>query len=319
MKLIKNVIKVTFSVVFLLSISAAVINRQAVYDWYALLDYSPSTEISNLAINAGMSTKATKVFFVYKPEILEKTSFNISCPINEETIVLGCYNGKNIYLFNVTDTSLKGIKEVTAAHEMLHAQYDRLSVKEKARVDALIDKELNKLSDSRIKANIEAYRKKDPSIVTNEAHSILGTEVSALDPELEKYYSQYFDDRNKVVKLSADYEAVFTSLKKQIENFDNQLGNLKSEIDTKENALTNQANDLISWSSRLETLKKDNKISEYNSQVYSYNAGVEEYRKNVAYVKSLIGKYNSIVEDRNNLSLQQSNLYQSIDSKSKEL
>ena len=39
-----------------------------------------------------------------------------------KTAVLGCYANREISIFNVTDQRLDGIREVTAAHEMLHAQ-----------------------------------------------------------------------------------------------------------------------------------------------------------------------------------------------------
>ena len=54
--------------------------------------------------------------------------------------MLGCYhsNQDGIFLYNVQDARLAGVQQVTAAHEMLHAAYDRLSTKDKNYVDGLL-------------------------------------------------------------------------------------------------------------------------------------------------------------------------------------
>lgn len=295
------------------------LNRQGVTDSLALLNYSPTAEIKALADSSGMSDKGRKVFYVHKPEILDSEVFNNYCTENEETIVLGCYNGVKIYIFNVKDARLEGIEEVTAAHEMLHAQYDRLGSSQKVKVNKLIEMELGKLTDERILKNIEAYRKKDPSIVINEAHSILATEVKTLSPELETYYSQYFNNRTKVVNISESYESVFTSIKNQVENYDYQLSVLKTDIENREKDLEIRANELTSWSSELDKLRSDGSISEYNSQVYSYNSSVEKYRRDVNLLKQKITEYNEIVIKRNELAMQQNELYKNIDSRVKDL
>ena len=319
MKYIKSATNALFSSVFLLTLLFAIGNRQKIYDWYVLRGYEAPYSVAQLVSNTGMSDLSRNVFYVYKPELLEKEAFNTICPIGEETIVLGCYDGRGIYIYNVTDTNLNGVKEVTAAHEMLHAQYDRLTRNERKNVDAMIVRQMALITDSRILKNIEAYRLKDPSVVLNESHSILGTEVTYLEPELEKYYSKYFSDRKKVVRLSETYEAVFTSIKDQVAKYDTQLIQMKETIDSKEATLTTVAEGLIVWAGQLESLKNNQNIAEYNSQVYSYNAKVDAYRSEVVAVKELIQAHNAIVEKRNKLSVEQNNLIQNIDSKSKSL
>lgn len=306
------------ALIFLFSV-VMLINRQAVLDRVVLLSYTPPDYIVGIADKIKITESSRTVFYANKPELLEKEAFNSTCPVSEESIVLGCFTGRKIYIYNVVDERLQGVKEVTAAHELLHAEYDRLSSSQRAKVNALIEKQLELLTDQRILKNIEAYRKKDPSVVMNEAHSILGTEVSQLLPELEDYYKKYFSDRASIVKLSDSYESVFTSLKTQVEDYDKKLTELKKIIDAKEANLAVEADNLISWSSNLDELRQKGDITNYNAQVQSYNASVENYRKHLSEVRSLIVEYNAIVEKRNQLSIQQNSLFNSINSNSKEL
>ena len=87
---------------------------------------SPSpAEISELADATGMSETGRRIFFASTPELDDADDFNTHCPVDEQ-IVLGCYTAREIYLYRVTDERLQGTNEVTAAHEMLHAAYERL-------------------------------------------------------------------------------------------------------------------------------------------------------------------------------------------------
>lgn len=316
---VKGVLKVATNFAVLSVLIVLIYNRQSVYDWYALRGYKPDQNIKQLADKSSMSSRAEKLFYVHKPSLLEKEEFNTVCPIGEETIVLGCYDGRGIYILDVKDSRLSGIEEVTAAHEMLHAAYTRLSSKEKKYVNELIENELKRLTDERILKNIDSYRKKDPSSVINEAHSIFATEVLDLSPDLEAYYSRYFINRRTVVLLSESYESVFTNLKNQVIEYDRRLAELKAIIDSKEAELTKSSEEIIKWSADLEKLKIEGKISQYNSQVDDYNASVDRYRSGVSTLRSIIAEYNSIVEKRNQLANEQGELYQSIDSRIKDL
>lgn len=316
---VKKTLNVFFSVTLLAVLVFVLFNRQRTLDWLSLLNYTPPDNIKLLADASTMSSIGRQVFYVHRPEVLNNDDFNKYCTFSEETIVLGCYNGVKIYLFDVSDPKLEGIEEVTAAHEMLHAQYDRLSTNEKKRINSLLESELTRLTDERIKRNIESYKKRDPSIVLNEAHSIFGTEVKTLSPELEDYYNKYFIDRKKIVSISESYEAVFTNIKEQVEKYDLDLQNLKTEIETRENDLEKRASELTRWSDTLEGLRNNGLVEEYNSQVYSYNSSVDKYRKDINVLKLKISEYNGIVTKRNELAMQQNNLYKSIDSKAKDL
>ena len=178
-----------------------------------------------------MNEYGKKLFYVQRPLLQNLDEFRNNCSTSEQTIVLGCYKTNvGIYIYGIEDSRLQGVKQVTAAHEMLHAAYDRLSQSEKNKVNQLTLSAFNQLTDERVKKNIESYRTRDASVVPNELHSILATEVDSLPPELEQYYKKYFIDRHKIVAFSNQYEGEFTRRESAIDAYDKQLEDTKSSI-----------------------------------------------------------------------------------------
>ena len=116
--------------------------RQNIFDWAQLRDYTPPAAIVSLAEADSMNEKAKRIFYVNHPQLTsDTTSFRQACSISEQTIVLGCYHPdqQGIFVYDVQDERLSGIEEVTSAHEMLHAAYDRLSSKDRKDVDKMLN------------------------------------------------------------------------------------------------------------------------------------------------------------------------------------
>lgn len=306
------------SLIVLVLLAVAALNRQAIYDWSRLRNYQAPTEIAKLADETAMTDKSRNIFYVNHPQVAAKETFNQSCPNNggEQTIVLGCYRPpqQGIYVFKVTDAQLTGVEQVTAAHEMLHAAYDRLSSKEKEHINMLLNDYSNQTQDQRLKDVINSYRKTEPNDVVNEMHSIFGTEVATLPAELEEYYKQYFTDRQKVVAFAAQYQGAFTSRRNQITQYDAQLLGLKKDIDAKRAELDVQASKLQGLRVQLDALRGSDTTA-YNAQVDSFNAQVATYNQLRSQTQSLISQYNSTVEKRNAIALEEQNLAQALDSR----
>ncbi len=293
-----------------------VFNRQAILDFFALRNYNPPEQIVALADDTTMQDGTRRVFYVNHPELNDKTAFRQNCPTNEHSIVLGCYVERNgIYLLDVTDERLTGIIQVTAAHEVLHAEYDRLSSAERQRIDGLTAAFLATLTDDRVKKTVEEYRAKDPSVVPNELHSILATEVKDLSTELEQYYGQYFKDRSKIVAYSERYEQTFIDLKNQVEKFDEQLNQLKIEIESNKVAIEGQNKDLEQQKNRLDNLMNSGDTDGYNNEVPAFNGQVNAYNSLINQTRGLISQYNSIVEKRNAIATAEQELVEALDSK----
>lgn len=319
MKVVKKLFGWLVTLMLILSIAFVVFRSQDIRDWWALRGYTPSVAVQKIGTETTMTDYAKHLFYVYDPQIEPSTKFNSDCTIAEASIVLGCYNGIGIFVYDVTDPRLEGVQEVTAAHEMLHAGYDRLSDNERTRIDTLTAREMAKLTDERIRTVIASYRQRDPNVVPNELHSILGTEVRSLDPELETYYKKYFTNRAAVVALSEKYEHVFTDNQTKVDRFDAELALIKSQVDVLEKDLNTRASDLTIDKAELDRLAKSNRVAEYNAKVPLYNAGVNSYNSDLNRYRSLIEEYNNKVVERNALTIEQNSLIKSLDSKAQDL
>jgi hypothetical protein len=146
---------------------------QELEDLSRLATYRPSSEITRLATSTTMTPLAKRFFYVNNPTIeAKKLSLNL-CKTSEHTIVLGCYVvRKGIFLQEVNDPRLKGVMEVTAAHEMLHVVYQRMSIFEQSQINKQLQQALSKLQNPRILKLVATYNNQDPRSVDNELQSI---------------------------------------------------------------------------------------------------------------------------------------------------
>lgn len=291
-----------------------VINRQAVVDWWRLSQYQPSTAIKQLADNDTMIGRGRDLFYTSDPQVQDGSAFNKSCKNEgEKTIVLGCYKRQEIYLYNVTDTRFAGVKEVTAAHEMLHAAYERLGGADRAKLNAMLKPIIEGMKDQRILDLIKLYNEKEPGQLYNEMHSILGTEYRTLTPELEAYYKQYFSDRGKIVGYAEAYQVLFTESQNKIEEYGKQLTIMKTQIDQNNESLKAEQAELQIENRELNRLRASD-LDAYNAAVPGYNVKVDAFNAQVEQTKALISQYNALVEAYNEQAAAQDNLYQSLDS-----
>jgi hypothetical protein len=312
---IARIVTVVVSLVVLAGSIYGITHRQEILDYLALRNYTPNQRIVQLANETAMQEQTRRVFYINHPDLNNKTQFRQNCPATEQSIVLGCYvENQGIYLLDVTDERLSGVIQVTAAHEVLHAEYDRLSRSERENVDKMTADFFKQVTNERVKRTVEQYRSKDPSIVPGELHSILGTEVRNLSPELEAYYSQYFSDRSKIVSYSENYEQTFVDLSDQVEDYDGQLQSLKETIESNRVEIEGQSSEIERQKSRLDSLLASGQTEEYNASVPAFNAEVNSYNRLLQRTKSLIAEYNEIVERRNDIATTEQELVEAINS-----
>lgn len=290
-------------------------NRYPIYDWIKLRNYNPPVAVMELAEQTTMTKYGKDLFYVNDPVISDKSNFQKLCHVTEQTIVLGCYTGNRIYIYKVDDPALNGIEQVTAAHEMLHAAYDRLSPKERRHVDEMVKAAYNRINDPTLKETYASYHKSEPGHEWNEMFAVLGTEYSNLGTELEDYYTKYFTDRAKVVNYAQKYQKVFNDLKNQVQEYDAQLALMKPEIDQRTADVEALKVQIESKKAEMDRLLSSNQKAAYNAQVDSYNAMTYQYNSQLVTLRNLINQYNSVVEQRNKISLQQQALMNSIDSR----
>lgn len=278
-----------------------ILNRDKVYDYYRGITYKPSVEMAEIRDSLKLTTEGEFVFNASQPELSERDEFNANCrPDDAETAILGCYVMENIYVYNIEDEQLKGIKELTAAHELLHAVFARMNDNEK---DAL-KSDLNKV----LKENGEILQE-DLSIYPaeerfEELYVRAGTEVKKLPDNLEKHYAKVFKDQDRVVNFYDSYIAVFRRLKAELKALEGELGELNNRIDSM-------------------TLEYETRANQYSADVDQFNACADtagcfssqwefDTRRNVLVneqvaldnmydeISGLIDEYNSKVEVYNN-------------------
>lgn len=209
-----------------------VLQRQFLRDQLRVWQYTPSPEIARIADAAGMNSKGKFYYYASQPTLDGSQHFNDECRRKEAgSAILGCYKAGKIYLYHVTDERLRGVVEVTAAHEMLHAVYERLSGAEKKQLEGLLANEEKKVTSHEFAERMAYYRRAQPGEHYNELHSIIGTEFANLSPELEAHYARYFSDRKKVVDLHQRYSSTFHELKQGSAALRGELDGLAQQID----------------------------------------------------------------------------------------
>lgn len=297
------------------------LNRQYVIDSVHFWTYKPTTEIAAITQRATFTDHGTFTFYSTQPEINASSEFNGKCGSREQnTAIIGCYVNDRIYLYDVTDARLNGIKEVTAAHEMLHAAYQRLGDEEKNKVNQLVEAEYTKLqADDALSERMAYYARTEPGERDNELHSIIGTEVASIGGELEKHYTKYFSDRSTIVKLYESYNQEFKQLKEQLDSLSAKLDSLKKEIDAGKIAYESNYNKL---ETDIAAFKQRADSGQYNSEA-AFNAdrrallaraeAVDTQRDGI---NAKADEFNELLEQYESLQLQKQDLFKSMDSNS---
>lgn len=311
----------SLAVVVLLAIVTLVVilNRQFIVDSVHYWTYEPTADIQSITTRSAFTDNGKFMFYITRPEVQEAAEFNSNCDRKEQgTAILGCYANDRIYLFNVTDERLDGIKEVTAAHEMLHAAYQRLSGDEKRRIDTLIDIEYEAMkSNPDLAERMAFYARTEPGERLNELHSIIGTEMATISPELEKHYAKYMSNRAGIVSLYSGYNTLFLQLDQYAKELSANLDKLAKQIET----------DTNKYNADIKVLNAD--ISDFNSRASSGDFPSQSafYRERTALQQrsSAVGKlrdtinanvaqYEKLRIEYNNTVTESHTLYDSIDS-----
>lgn len=229
------------------------LNRQSIVDQITVWQFQPSSDIAAISNRATLSDKGRFFFYAAQPQIENAQNFNQKCGRKEEqTAILGCFTGQYIYIYNVQNPKLDGIREVTAAHEMLHVAYDRLNSGEREKIDSLLEAEYDKLkTNADLAERMAFYERTEPGQRHNELHSIIATEIDVISSDLEAYYSSYFKDRKAITGLYAKYASVFEALKKRGDQLSAQLTQLGNTI--------------------------ENSTAAYNTSVTQLNADIEAF------------------------------------------
>lgn len=228
----RNFITIVLSLLIIVGAVWMFLNRQFVLDTFTNWSYEPSTAIKSIEARTDFTQQGKFIFYATRPEVLEQDVFNQECPRQEPgSPILGCYTSTDrIFMYNVTDEKLDGMKEVTAAHEMLHAVWHRIGQEERDRLTPILEDAYVTYGSESLKSRMEYYSRTEPEHISNELHSILGTEVSNLGAELESYYAQYFN-RETILALYSNYNNLYEELSDEADRLHETMQGLTKVID----------------------------------------------------------------------------------------
>ncbi len=280
-------------------------NRFSIYDRIVLARYKVPSLVNQLATQDTMTPISREIFYINHPTFLTKVNFSKECPNFHpaEEIILGCYypNENGIYILNVSDPTLNGIMQVTAAHEMLHGVYSRLSSSQKKTLDSLLlNFYLHDLTDQRIRDEVAIYMKTEPGSVYDEMNSTFPTECQKLTPQLETFYKKYFYNRLQVVAYEQAYQQVFLNKKNQLASYDSTLNSMNEIITQEQNQAKTMHQSLNSQLTYINSHPSDSNIF---NLVNSYNNQVNQYNNLVKTISVNINQYNQLVNQRNQISI----------------
>ena len=289
--------------------------QRQVVDWVRVWQFQPSAAVAAVANRAGLSDHGRFMFYTGEPVLADAATFNASCTSHERAgPVLGCYTGQRIYVYDIENQELDGVEEVTAAHEMLHAAYDRLSEAERERVDALIAVYVPLLADNKaFTERMNVYDSLPKAEQLNELHSVLGTEVRELSPELEAYYRQYFARRAEVTGLYAKYSGVFLRLEAESAKLAAQYNRLVASRNQLVEASNTEYQELIQAMQQFDNgPRTDAELArQLNARADAFNRRLSDVKAEVARIDAQLATIKAEIEA---IALHNQELNKSIDS-----
>ena len=284
----------------------------AFQDEFKAGDYALTGDLSSIASSLNLTSRAKLILRATHPELQEKASFNQSCNSHSQEIyVLGCYreDQDRLYVYNVNSSELPGVREVTTAHEMLHAAYHRLLFWEKLDLKDQLQSVYDHLpAGSDLRTSMQNYH---PDEFYDELHSRIGTEVKDLPAPLERYYQRYFTDRQLIVKFNEQYHNVFTELQRQtdrlkesIEAKKQSIENKTKEYQTQKQQLNEVISDFNSRATRGDFSSQSDFYTKRQSIVFridTLNREYDQLKQAIEELNSEIAKYNQSIYHNNEL------------------
>lgn len=287
-------------------------------DFIGALNYSPSDEISELSKKLELTPLGQTILNGAKPQLDDSDSFNQHCNVEVSSIsTIGCYTNRRIYVFNVTNNDLTGIKESTLSHEFLHATWAHLTFYEQYNLTTILQNVYNdEKYHAQLAEDLETY---DEQERLEEIYVRLGNEFRNLPPELEAHYAQYFSSQDKIADFFDLYHEPFDALEEEYHRLISEINNLNTEIEAKSSELSGSGDalndDIEKYNDCVEgrancgktyselAVEYDNLISrqhtfqtnldELNAMIRKYNDLVETYNQKLTAYKSLWGDINS--------------------------
>ena len=319
-----NGAKILLTLIVLAGICAAAIHFVdfvAVSDTFLGINYAPSTEMAELIGKDEFTKTGERILKASRPELLEAVDFNSKCysGTEEENSVLGCYTNNTIYVYNIQNKDLDGIKETVLAHELLHAVWHRMGIDERRAlyqdIDAIYEANKDELGE-----HMAGYASEDHY---DELHSVIGTQISSdkLTESLREHYAKYLVDQSRIVSYYDSYNGKFKVLEKRATELEAQIETNRTRIETMTAKYESDAEDLLkninSFNARAENGDFADSASFYaerNELVARQNQLQNDFES----LNSLISETNAMIQEYNNSVIEVGKLYDSVNSRIQE-
>lgn len=223
---LKQVLGVVLMVAVAMAV-AQVLQSSFVQDSWRGVWYEPSEKVLALEDALELTGEGKRIFRATMPEIEGRDEFNANCENHKvEVALLGCYTEGKIHVYEITMEQLADSNKVTAAHELLHAVWERTSAKERARLEELL-REVERENQEWFETELQSYAEQDR---LEEVYTRAGTKLRDLPEELEEHYAKYFQNRLKIVEFYENYQAPFRELQEKNAKLETLILTTKAEI-----------------------------------------------------------------------------------------
>lgn len=230
--------------------------------------YKPSEEMRSLIEDIELTKDGMRIINASMPTLQSASNFNGYCANNEkDATALGCYANGKIYVYDIENEELEGIKQAVLTHELLHAVWKRTSTLQRNRLMVYLDSVYAENREA-LEQHMAFYPDESR---TDELHSIIGTQIplDQMPTELAEHYQKYLGNQAKIVSYYNAYSGRFAELQNKLDELSEKIQKLSNEIDE----------DTESYNQKYDQLKSD--IEDFNRRASSINgnATMEEYRE----------------------------------------
>jgi hypothetical protein len=298
----------------------AAANPRVVADQVTVRTTELDPAVAEYAVAAGLSARGLFLLHASRTEIVAAERFDGYCTNREPGIgVLGCYTlaEGRIFLYDVTNPDLAALEPVVAAHEMLHAAWDRMSSAEHRALAPLLEEAFASLGpEHELVERIAAYEAVDPRSRIPELYAIIGSEVPVIPRALEQHYRQWFDDRSQSTALSARVSALFRDLEVRLSTLSEELTELAARITAEQAAYDALASELQSdieiFNSRAQTPGWYTNESTFLRDRDALLVRQDALDEQLAATNALVARYNALLDQLQQLNAEAETLNRAI-------
>lgn len=280
--------------------------------------YEPALNVAMIEADLDLTDDGRRIFRATQPLVESSDDFNEHCNSHDaEVSLLGCYTDGKIYIYEIQMSQLESANKVTAAHELLHAAWERMGKRERNQVSEWLQ-QLYQDRREWFDSELEVYDEADK---IEEMYTRAGTKLADLPEELEAHYAKYFRNRAQIVQFYQDYEAPFLALQLEMDELADKIDTIGQRIETERELYLQDLADLDvridqfnqcaatanCFSTEAEFTRRrsallaertalENMRTELNAKIAENNQRVQDYRERRAQLGELSNAMNSNIK-----------------------